>query len=233
MQNLLAQTELPFNYLDFASYSLLFFSLIFFVGVLIGVLWLAWWMNQWRDYTLSPYGSLPMRRATNLSYASIGKIYLFLNSFHMYDNRMFNIHKAAVCPDTGRIFSDVIDPLNRIRVDWTFLQKRHPGNWISWGSLSRIQQEEISKAHFSLEGFQDVRSSPDPRPSHIKPEYALAVPGPLYVDLETRTLLGWKVIPGTDLEVLVVQHPKDWRAIPKKTKKKVTKTKKVKKVKKK
>ena len=33
-------------------------------------------------------------------------------------------------------------------------------------------------------------------------------PGPLYVDIETKVLLGWKVVPGTDLEVLIVQKPK-------------------------
>jgi hypothetical protein len=92
-------------------------------------------------------------------------------------------------------------------VDWTFLQKRYPGHWVSWGSLSKEQQEAIRDVHESLGKFQTQESSPTPAPRAVEPEYAYTKPGPLYVDLETKILLGWQVVPGTDFEVLIVQKP--------------------------
>lgn len=66
------------------------------------------------------------------------------------------------------------------------------------------------RAHDSLDGFQFTYSSKNPGPRQIEGRYALSSPGPLYVDLETYTLLGWKNVPGTDLEVLIVQKPSNW-----------------------
>jgi hypothetical protein len=31
----------------------------------------------------------------------------------------------------------------------------------------------------------------------------------LYVDVETQILIGWKEVPGTEVEVLIVQKPKE------------------------
>ncbi|QLH35517.1 MAG: hypothetical protein HWD61_04665 [Parachlamydiaceae bacterium] len=90
------------------------------------------------------------------------------------------------------------------------MQKRYPGKYVSWGSLSDEQKEIIRLSHHSLEGFQTEYSSSIPAPSQIEPMYANAVPGPLYVDLDTQILLGWKQVPLTDLEVLVVQNPKEF-----------------------
>ena len=81
------------------------------------------------------------------------------------------------------------------------------GNYVSWGSLTKESQDAIRDAHASLDGFQTSESSPTPSPRAIEPEYVYTKPGPLYVDLETKVLLGWKVVPGTELEVLIVQKP--------------------------
>ncbi len=175
---------------------------------LLGII--VWW--NWRHSVetdvLGLYAKTPLRRMQDLSYGTMGKIYLYMTSFHQYDNRMFNIHRIAYCRETGRIFPDTVDFFGRIRLDWTFLQRRYRGTWISWGSLSQTQQEEIQRAHTTLEGFQTKFNSPKPSPRSIEPEFAMAKPGPLYVDIETKVLLGWKIVPGTDLEVLIVQKPK-------------------------
>ena len=175
---------------------------------LLGVI--AWW--NWQHSveveTLSLYAKSPLRRMQDLSYGAIGKVYLYMTSFHQYDNRMFNIHRMAYCRQTGRIFPDCIDIFGRVRLDWTFLQKRYPGTWISWGSLDQLQQEDVRRAHATLEGYQTHLNSARPSPRSIEPEFAMAKPGPLYVDIETKILLGWKIVPGTDLEVLIVQKPK-------------------------
>ncbi len=121
---------------------------------------------------------------------------------------MFSIHRAAVCRVTGRIFPNAIDMLGRITCDWTLFTKRMPGNYVSWGSLNDAQQAAVKRAHASLEGFQTKISSPEPSPRAATEEYLLSIPGPLYVDLETLVLLGWKQVPGTEVEVLIVSTPK-------------------------
>ncbi len=150
---------------------------------------------------------MPLRRANGLSYTSMGRIYLFMLSLQEYDNQMFNIHRAVFCRETGRVFSDAINWMGKVRVDWTFLSKRYLGNYVSWGSLSSEQQLIVEQSHSSLAGFQTEFSSTQPSPQAIEPFFAYKRPGPLYVDIDTYVLLGWKIVPDTELEVLIVQKP--------------------------
>lgn len=168
--------------------------------------WFGWWLSQ-RPQAVSPYTGIPLRRASDLSYYSIEKYLRYLHDLKQYDNRMFDYRKASYCRETGRIFQDSVTWLDTIHVDWNFLQKRYPGYYVSWGSLNHAQQEAIRNAHDTLEGFQTERSSPSPAPRAIEPEYIYAKPGPLYVNLDTKVLLGWKIVPDTELEVLIVQKP--------------------------
>lgn len=92
-------------------------------------------------------------------------------------------------------------------MDWRFIQKRFPGVFVSWGSLSDSQKDSIYSLHESLEGFQTLRSSANPSPKHVEKEFVLEKPGPLYVDLDAAVLVGWQQIPETELEVLIVQKP--------------------------
>jgi hypothetical protein len=174
---------------------------------LIGAFLISYWIYN-KPTSPSPYTGSPLRRGTDLSDAISERVLHYLNDMHDYDNRMFDVRRAAFCRETGRLFPDALTWYDVIRVDWSFLNKRYPGQWISWGSLSPQMQEQIRAIHHSLEGFQTVYSSPTPNPRRIEPEYALAMPGPLYVDLNTKILLGWKVVPETVLEVLIVQKPK-------------------------
>lgn len=168
--------------------------------------WFGWWVSQ-RSHSVSPYTGVPLRRALDLSYYSAERVLRYMYDLHQYDNRVFKLSRAAFCRETGRIFTNCITWMDTIRVDWTFLQKRYPGHYVSWGSLSSEQQRAIREAHDSLEDFQTEISSPSPAPRAIEPEYVFTKPGPLYVDIETKVLLGWKEVPGTDLEVLIVQKP--------------------------
>lgn len=151
---------------------------------------------------------MPLRNASDLPYESARKILQFLYDKHEYDNRIFDIKKAAFCRETGRIFPNSVTWLNTINVDWTFLKKRYPGNYVSWGSLTASQQEAIKNAHKSIEAYQTLHSSSKTAPSEIEAEYAFAKPGPLYVDIETKTLLGWQCVPDSQFEVLILQKPK-------------------------
>lgn len=183
------------------------FWLIFF-AVLLGLGWFSWF--GWRmtnKIDVSPYTGLPLRFGRDIGYYQSEKIYSFLFEIKQYDNRMFDLAKASFCRDTGRIFANSVTWLGSIRVNWNFLQDRLKGQYVSWGSLTREQQQEIIRRHDSLDGFQTDISSPTPIPKHIEPQFAYTKPGPLYVEVTSGTLLGWKSVPGTDFEVLIVQKP--------------------------
>jgi hypothetical protein len=176
------------------------FFLLFFV------FFLAWWMSR-REVSLSPYSGMPLRSATSLSYYSIEKVVRYLYQMHQYDNRIFEIKKAALCRETGRVFPDCLTWYDVIKIDWSFIQKRHSGSYVSWGSLTGAQKEAVRAIHESLDNFQTEYSSSTPSPRHVEQKYALEKPGPLYVDINTGILVGWQCVPDTDLEVLIVQKP--------------------------
>lgn len=186
---------------------ILFSALILLSFAFLSLLfWIGWRLTQ-RSQAVSPYTGVPLRHASEIPYYSAERILGYLYDMKQYDNRIFKIKRAAFCRETGRIFQDSVTIFDTIKVDWTFLHKRYAGHWVSWGSLSRDQQDAIREVHSSLERFQIYESSPNPAPRAIEPEYAYTKPGPLYVDLETKNLLGWQVVPGTEFEVLVVQKP--------------------------
>jgi hypothetical protein len=166
----------------------------------------AWWMRR-REVSLSPYSGMPLRRATSLSYYSVEQVLKYVYHMHQYDNRVFDVRKAALCRETGRIFPDAVTWYNVLKVDWSFIQKRYPGTYVSWGSLTDAQQNAIRSIHESLEGFQTTGSSSIPSPRLVEARYAFEKPGPLYVDMDKGILVGWQCVPDTELEVLIVQKP--------------------------
>lgn len=188
---------------NFVLFVLLVFGVL---GVLILFFWLGRTAYVRRD-SASPYTGLPLRRASELTYISKAKVERYLKQLRQYDNRPFNLNKAAFCRDTGRIFPNCATWTGNLYCDWSFLQKRYPGTYVSWGSLSHAQKEDLQRAHGPLTGFQTELSSPQQLPRMIDEQYVFAKPGPLYVDLDTQVLLGWKSVPETDLEVMIVQQP--------------------------
>jgi len=170
----------------------------FFVG---------WWLSRNR-VSPCPYTGRALRRGSDLHYTIVEKVLRYLFDIYQYDNRLFDLSRAAICRDTGRIFPESVTWYRTVHVDWTFLQKRYPGKYVSYGSLTEEQKLVIQSQHESLEGFQVEFSSPTSTPRLVEPEYVYRKPGPLYVDVDTGILLGWKCVPDTDLEVLIVQKPK-------------------------
>lgn len=190
------------------------FEVALFAIAILGVFLLiviGFFVNSWiqqKQVSLSPYSGLPLRRVSDLPYTSAEKILRYVYDLHQYDNRIFSLKKSALCRETGRVFPNCITWWGTMQVDWNFLQKKYPGNYVSWGSLDEAQQESIRMMHDSLENFQTGFSSPNPSPRAIEPDYVFAKPGPLYVDMDTKVLIGWQSVPGTVFEVLIVQHPK-------------------------
>lgn len=175
-------------------------------GVIFGLILVGWWVQRQRD-SVSPYTGSPLQRAEYFTFYAKEQILRFLYEHHSYDNKMFKLNKAAYCRDTGRIFENAVTWYDKVFIDWSFLQKRLPGNWVSYGSLSEDQKLKLKRIHGSFRGFQTTFSSQRPSPRDVEPDYALAKPGPLYVDIDKYTLMGWKIVPGTDFEVLIVQKP--------------------------
>jgi hypothetical protein len=200
---------IDYSYTIYLSVAILFSLIFAFASCIIGYRLL----NQ--APSLSPYTKFPLRYASDLSFDSKERVLRYLFEMHEYDNSMFDLKKAALCRETGRIFPNAVTWYGVIKVDWTFLNKRYQGNYVSWGSLSSFQQETIQSSHHSLEGYQTEYSSREPAPSKIEPYYTEMFPGPLYVDIDTKVLLGWKIVPLTNLEVLVVQKPKGLFEVPK------------------
>jgi hypothetical protein len=180
--------------------------LIFFV-LLFAAFYLAWWWSR-RPQAVSPYSGMPLRRASDLAYFTKEKIYAYLRNMRQYDNRPFKFSSAALCRETGRLFPNCVTWYDKIRLDWSFIHNRYPGQYVSWGSLTRDQQDAVRKHHDSLEGFQTEFSCSNPSPRLINPDSAYTKPGPLYVDVNTYVLLGWKNVPETEVEVLIIQKPK-------------------------
>lgn len=196
----------------FAAYTqadaLLFGFLILFVFVFVAaVCFLGAWSRR-TAVGLSPYTGVPLRRASDLPYETARRVLQFMYDRREYDNRVFKFKNAAFCRETGMIFQDCATWLDTLHVDWTFLNKRYHGHYVSWGSLTEEQQEEVRKLHRSLDGFQTTFSSKEPAPSAVDPDFIHIKPGPLYVDVEKHVILGWQRVPNTEFQVLIVQKPK-------------------------
>jgi hypothetical protein len=184
------------------------FSLIVFL-VLMGLLayfLIAFWRGK-RKADVSPYTGMPLRYAIEIPYATRDKVNKYLSELRDYDNPIIDWEKAAFCRDTGRIFPHCVTWTGNIKLDWSFLTGRFKGHFVSWGSLSESSRKEIVKAQGSLWGFQTDLSSKNPAPRMIEEEYALIKPGPLYVDPDTKVVVGWREVPDTSLEVLIVKKP--------------------------
>lgn len=183
------------------------FAILAIFVLIVGVFFASIWFQR-NQIGVSPYSGIKLRKASDLPYDSAVKILRYLYDLHQYDNRIFSLKRASFCRETGRVFTNSVTWYGKVQVGWDFLQKRYKGNYVSWGSLSESQQEAIKGCHTTLDGFQTEQSSPRPAPRDIEPEYSFAKPGPLYVDVATKVLIGWKCVPDTMFEVLIVQLPK-------------------------
>ena len=181
-------------------------SFVLLLSMLVGLIIFAHWRGRKRGST-SPYTKQPMSLGVDIAVSIQTHIEGFMASLPQPENEPFDLKKSAVCRETGRIFPQCVTPAEYIHLKWDFLHKRYPGKYVSWGSLTETEKATIRVCHESLEGFQTEISCPKPLPNEIDPYYAVVKPGPLYVDLSSKILLGWKVVPGTEFEVLVVQKP--------------------------
>jgi hypothetical protein len=199
--------------IDFSLMLSILLILLGLVLAMIAILYIGWLSTKAKiTYILSLYAKVPVRPLLSARPIALNKVYLFVEALPGYDNQIFNFKRSVYCRETGRIFPNCVDWKGKVTLDWRFLSQRCRGHWISWGSLSEEQRRDVRERHGSFEGFQTDHSCPNPKPVDILPEYIFVKPGPLYVDLVNYKLLGWKCVPETDFEVLVVQLPKKYIA---------------------
>jgi len=184
----------------------LLISFVLVIALMAGLLWFGWWVSK-KKGSMSPYSKVPMLLGTDVVPSIRRYVNDFLLSHPQPENSPIEFDTASICSETGRIFPNSVFRGMFVKLDWTFLQKGHPGNYVSWGSLSELEQATIKLCHDSLAGYQTEDSSPNSRPQAIDSHYATLKPGPLYVDRLSRVLLGWKEVPGTEFEVLIFQRP--------------------------
>ena len=182
-------------------------GLLFCLLVLCGLYFFAWWVFN-RPDARSPYSKKKMARGSDLTFEAVSHIQDFLEAQGM---AMFDPQKAAVCRQTGRIFPDALNIFGSIKIPKTYLKRKYAGAFVSWGSLSKLEQEKILSVYTEskkvLEGFQTVYSCKEELPWNTKSAYLLEKPGPLYVDKQSNALLGWKCVPASNLEVLILKSP--------------------------
>jgi hypothetical protein len=194
--------------LGLRSIILVVISLFFILFVLFYLMWMNWKKEGLRG-DVSPYAKRPMELGIDVAKSLAALVNSFLEEMHEpHENPPIDFSLAALCPTTGRIFPNCVTKQERISLSWDFLNKRYEGNYISWGSLPEEEKAVLRILHGSIEGFQAEKSSSHVLPQNVEEEFALLSPGPLYVDRKTKILLGWKKVPGTYFEVLVVQKPK-------------------------
>jgi len=185
--------------------ALFFCAIILIVCLMGGLLLFSWWISRTRG-SLSPYSKKPMMLGVDLPFSIARYIEEYVKTLSP-ENKPFDCSKAAICRETGRIFPNAVKKGEIIRLGWDFLNECCPGNWVSWGSVPEAQRAMIALCHLSLDGYQTEVSSKERLPKNIDMYHALARPGPLYVDVLSKMLLGWKQVPGTTFEILVIQKP--------------------------
>jgi hypothetical protein len=179
-----------------SSTSLFIFAMVG-ITALIALFFLAGWWIYNRDHQTTPYGTGPLCRGTDLSFSALEQ----LHKFTLQEGQQpIQLEKASVCLQTGRVFPHTINRRKVIRTGWAFLPK---GEWIHWGALTDEEKTIIGETHSTLEGFQTLHAPTEPSPKRVPRAFTLVKPGPLYVNLSTKELIGWKCVPGTDLEILV------------------------------
>ncbi len=181
-------------------------SFLLVMAAMMGLLWFGWWVSR-KHGSVSPYSKKPMTLGIDIVPSIRTYVNDFILSHSQPENNPIDFDHAAICPETGRVFPNSVVRGSFVRLDWTFLQKFYPGKYVSWGSLNELEQATIRLCHEDMVGYQTETSCPMSLPQEIDDHFAHTSPGPLYVDRARKILLGWKEVPGTEFEVLIIQLP--------------------------
>ena len=193
--------------IDIQTILLIIGTLMVIFATLFAVIWIGW-KKEGKRGSGCPYCGKSMRLGADVAFSIRGMVKAFMEEQQGSENETIDFAQAAYCPVTGMIFPNCLAPGEQVNLSWDFIKARCPGTYVSWGSLSAEEQGVLKLLHDPLEGFQMDKSSAHSRPEDVEEDLAMAAPGPLYVDRKEKVLVGWKNVPGTYFQILVVQRPR-------------------------
>ena len=160
---------------------------------LIALFWFGWRMTQ-RSHSVSPYTGIPLRRTTEISYYSAERILKYLYDLHQYDNRIFKSNRLLFAGKRGGFFKIASPGMMSSASIGISCRNGIPAT-MSPGEAYQETQDAIREAHASIWMDFRQRNPPPLLSAHDRTGICLYKTGPLYVDPETKVLLGWKKSP--------------------------------------
>lgn len=164
---------------------------IIFFSLIIGATYYLYWWSHLKGRK-SPFSGKLLARGEEIFYACAEKIYFFSSELSQPENASFDLAEAVFCRETNRIFPSSINAFGEINLIRNYLKKYYPSKLVPWFRLTDSEKVKLASMHSSLEGFQIGKS--------------LSL-GPLFVDRKRSILVGWKRIPETKMEIIVIQKP--------------------------
>lgn len=156
-------------------------GMVFSFLLILIILYAGWkWTNgRWGK---SPFTGANLKLGSELTFDAANKVSRYMLDHSSDQNPGFDITRAAICPDTGRIFPNAIGELEIPKVSKNYLVHLAKGEWTPVSSLSDKGKERLI--------------------NHVE-DFSSYAQDSLYIDLNTATLIGWKRVPGTSLQLLI------------------------------
>jgi hypothetical protein len=178
----------------------------FFIGCVSLFLFFGggWWIF-FKKRAKSPFSNTFLEPCEKvLSFAAIEKVFRFLNRIHDEYNERFDLKRATICLKTGRIFPNTINRFGIIKIPENYIIHYAKTPLILYASLDKKIKGFLYEKDKVLQGYQTYTNL-DSSKLEIEKSVELMKPGPLYLDPKTGFFLGWQIVPGTSLELLVVK----------------------------
>jgi hypothetical protein len=170
-----------------SGYGFIFVILMFlFTGGIGLFFWIGWWRtNRVGGKSFSMTGG-ELAPGDLIAFHSVQRVHDFMLSKPQPENTPFKPKDAAVCRETGRVFPNARDGFGVIRVKSSYPNRRWKGSWVLWKELSRAERSRVEGKHGDLSAYESEG---------------------LYADPFDALIMGWQKVPGTELQVLIVEKP--------------------------
>ncbi len=166
-----------------SAYGVFFILLMLLSAGGIGLFfWSGWWVTN-REGSRSPITRGQLAPGDLITYDTVQKIQRFMLSQPQPENAPFEVAQAAICRDSGKIFTEARNAFDVLRVGNDFPRRRWPGHWVQWKHLHSNEQRRLASLH---ECVRDLKRDD------------------LYGDPIKGSIMSWQRVPETEVEVLVV-----------------------------
>ncbi len=139
----------------------------------------------------SPFSGKAMRHGKEFSFEAVSKVLAFLEAENDKDNLPFDLEKAAICEETGRIFPDALNAFEVVKLKKPYTKHFYKAKMEALENLSEKEQMDLRENCDNFSFFSKNSS--------------------IFVDREKGNILAWKKIPETALELMLVKKITDLR----------------------